>query len=454
MDDRWNETTWGTTSSSKTWGKNKSDVMNVISCEMCGTTEKPGWYGCGDWSNLWYCRDCWLDSPDFCNFKKCCECGTKLPCSFYEDDKQSNAGGGNKRYCQGCKKVRESETQSCCSENIENAFYPVVKPDWDVIGLPTLHEVELFDAHMHLEGLYDKDVFSKPVDKFLEELGPLGPYGPPEGVDRVTIITSACDSTSIEPTIELFNGLDQLNSNVQLYFSVGWHPKVAHEYTDAIDAQLRSLTMQFEERLVAIGECGLDYSEQWTEEVDGEWSVAMPSAESRQIQIQAFEAVCDLAFEKNLPICIHTREAEMDTLDVIKRKFPADYKLQMHCFGNSRDFLELVLEEYPNCMISFAGHLTYASAKIWMVRPYVLGDEALTRECVQHDLTEMVKTLPLDRILLETDGPYMAPNPFTGTSCVPAHMLITAQCIAEIKEVSLDDVLKQTRINARNFFGV
>jgi len=181
----------------------------------------------------------------------------------------------------------------------------------------------------------------------------------------------------------------------------------------------------------------------------------MPQRADQLIQIDAFERMCDLAVEYDLPLCVHSREAEQDTFDVFERKLKRNHKIQLHCFGSSIQFLTKLLKEWPNSYLSYAGHITYSTANAWLVRPYtkqIPGE--IAPEIEPQDLFTLVDMTPMDRILLETDGPYMAPCPYLGKSALPSHMLFSAKIIAEIKKVSMTELLMQCRENSREFFGV
>lgn len=118
-------------------------------------------------------------------------------------------------YCKKCwipRDFKSTDTTSscCCSES--DTFYPVKKPDWNEIRLHAIDDGDLFDTHVHLEGLMEKDCFSNDVNMFLQEIAPGGKYGPPIGSRSVVIITSACDEASIEPTKRLFEELSDVES--------------------------------------------------------------------------------------------------------------------------------------------------------------------------------------------------------------------------------------------------
>ena len=171
-------------------------------------------------------------------------------------------------------------------------------------------------------------------------------------------------------------------------------------------------------KVVAIGEIGLDYH----------WAVW-----PREYQRRAFIAQWELAAELNLPVEIHSRDAAEDTLIIVRemcRKYP-DVKVDMHCYSYSgehaTEYLKLGL------MFGIGGVATFKNAK---------------------KLKEIIEWLPMDRILLETDCPYLAPEPFRGQRNTSALLSYVAEKIAEIKGMEVEEVYRQTELNAESFFGL
>lgn len=196
------------------------------------------------------------------------------------------------------------------------------------------------------------------------------------------------------------------------YTAVGIHPEAVETKGAEIDeARLRELLKR--PKVVAIGEIGLDYY----------WST------DRKVQQKAvFRRQCELANEFGVPVIVHDREAHGDTLDIIRKIRP---KGSLHCFSGSREMaLELVkLGMY----IGVGGVVTFSNAR---------------------KLVETVEAIPLERILLETDAPYLSPVPYRGKTCHSAYIYYTAMKIAEIKNISVNEVLKITSDNAKELFAI
>lgn len=173
--------------------------------------------------------------------------------------------------------------------------------------------------------------------------------------------------------------------------------------------------------VVAIGETGLDYHYE---------------PETRDEQIRLFADMLDLAHRRTLPVVVHSREADADTLDALKKQKmrwngAADAVGVLHCFTGDLGFARALLD--VGCYISFSGILTFRNAE---------------------DLRQVAKALPLERLLIETDAPYLAPVPYRGKTNEPAYVFQVAEWLAELQERTTEDVVDQTRRNcARLFFG-
>lgn len=193
-----------------------------------------------------------------------------------------------------------------------------------------------------------------------------------------------------------------------LYALVGVHPYEAKNYDEAAEAQLREWATH--PRVVAIGEMGLDYFNEFS---------------PRETQRPAFERQLALACEVGHSVAIHNREADADTLAILKDFVGELPGCIMHCFGSDAAFAEecLALGFY----ISFAGNVTFPKAQA---------------------LRDAAGVTPLERLLVETDAPYLAPQPRRGKRCEPAHVAHTAACLAELKGVSYEYFAEETRLNA------
>lgn len=168
-------------------------------------------------------------------------------------------------------------------------------------------------------------------------------------------------------------------------------------------------------KVVAIGEIGLDYY----------WNT-----DNKELQKKAFIKQINLANEKNLPIVIHTRDAIMDTIEILKENEVIN-KGVFHCCPQNRELIKEALK--LGFYISFAGPITFKNSK---------------------NADEMINLVPSDKILIETDSPYLAPEPVRGTRNTPANVKFVAQKIADSKGMTLEEIEKITFENAKSIFGI
>ncbi|WP_067864826.1 TatD family hydrolase [Neptuniibacter marinus] len=198
----------------------------------------------------------------------------------------------------------------------------------------------------------------------------------------------------------------------QVYASVGVHPLSASE--EAVD--IRDLIERAErEKIIAIGETGLDYFYQ---------------KDTQEPQQESFKNHLLAAGQLRLPTIIHTREAQQDTISLIKAHGNLDSAGVMHCFTESLEMAKASLD--LNYMISFSGIITFKNAA---------------------DLREVVKAVPLDRILIETDSPYLAPVPHRGKKNEPKYVVEVAQCVADLKGISVEAVAEASSENFYTLFN-
>lgn len=207
----------------------------------------------------------------------------------------------------------------------------------------------------------------------------------------------------------------------EVYATVGIHPHCAKELNIEVQGYLLSLTGK--EKVVAIGEIGLDYyylkrSSQYSR---------FPS---REEQIFCFEQMLDLALETKLPVIVHTRESETDTLAILK-SYGGSLQGVVHCFSGNYDTAQKILE--MGFAVSFTGNITYKDSE---------------------DLIEMIKKVPIGSMMIETDAPLLAPEPFRGKRNEPAYVIEVAKKIAYIKGLSLAQVEIETTKKAKKLFGL
>jgi TatD DNase family protein len=224
------------------------------------------------------------------------------------------------------------------------------------------------------------------------------------GVEHmITIGTHHADHKKIVEMVEALRP--------QVYGTLGIHPHEAKDFNDEAEAFMRAhLT---DDRIVAVGEIGLDYFYEHSD---------------REIQKKVFRKQMDLAAEFKLPVEIHSRDAEDDTIDILN-EYKGRVKGLMHCFTGTQKLADAALAVGYN--ISISGVVTFKSAEA---------------------LRATVLTVPLDRLHIETDAPFLTPVPFRGKKNEPAMMIHTARVVAEIKGVSLEELARATTANAKALF--
>ena len=198
-----------------------------------------------------------------------------------------------------------------------------------------------------------------------------------------------------------------------IYAAVGVHPYHPHEVTPEGIAALRELAAN--NHVVAIGEIGLDY-----------YKYNEAPADQQQT---AFRAQMDLASELSLPVVIHNRDAENDTLTILGEYDGRVPGVIMHCFSGDAAFAERCVAR--GYYVSFAGNVTYPKAQ---------------------QLRDAAAVVPMDRLLVETDSPYLAPQPARGKRCEPAYVSHTAAALAAVKGMDLESFTQQTTENATQIF--
>lgn len=239
--------------------------------------------------------------------------------------------------------------------------------------------------------------------------------------DREEIIRKAKESTVEKIITSGFNlpsSLDAVklcHDYESLFASVGVYPENINELTDECMSNLS--TLADDRKVVAIGEIGLQYTE------------GMPD---KNAQKMGFANQIKLAYSKKKPVVIHCREAYGDTLEILKQnKTFLEYGGTMHCFGGSEEVAKELLK--LGLYISVGGVSTFKNAE---------------------RLRETIKSIPLERIILETDCPYLTPAPFRGKRNSPANIPLIAENLAHIKGVSVEEVARVTTENARRLFKI
>ena len=215
----------------------------------------------------------------------------------------------------------------------------------------------------------------------------------------------------VSVTLDNFESVLKLaNEHKNIFASVGVHP----DYEDITEPDIKTLTsLAKNDKVVAIGETGLDYFR-----LTGEllW------------QKERFRTHIRAAVESKLPLIIHTRNAREDTIQIMKEENASSAKGVMHCFTETYEMAKQAIDQ--DFYISFSGIITFKNAE---------------------SLRETVKKIPLDRMLIETDSPYLAPVPNRGKLNEPSNVVYVAEKIAEIKNISVEEVAETT---TKNFFSL
>ena len=250
----------------------------------------------------------------------------------------------------------------------------------------------IFDSHAH----YDSEAFDADRKELLNALPERGVCG---------IINCASDMASSLTSLELADEFEFI------YAACGVHPHEAEGCKDGYISVLEKLCT--EKKCVAVGEIGLDYHYDFS---------------PRDIQKTVFEQQLILAKELDLPVIIHDREAHEDTMNLLKKYTP---KGVVHCFSGSAEMAKEVVK--LGMYIGLGGAATFKNAR----KP-----------------REVAEVIPSDKLLIETDCPYMTPVPFRGQRCDSSFIPHTAEVLAQVRGVSVDEILDLTRKNANTLFGL
>lgn len=184
---------------------------------------------------------------------------------------------------------------------------------------------------------------------------------------------------------------------------------------------------------MAIGEIGLDYFKHYSKQEN---------------QLPLFSSLVLLAKDLNLPLVIHTREAQSNTLRILKEAMPVE--AVVHCFSGDEEFLKECLN--LGFFISFTCNVTYPAKLSSGRRDPASGNDMAQWGMKALGLREIVKATPLDRLMLETDAPYLSPEGARGKRNEPAYLRQLAELVANLKGVGVEEVAKVTTENARSFF--
>lgn len=258
--------------------------------------------------------------------------------------------------------------------------------------------MKLFDSHCHL----NDEKYNEDRKELIENLRK-------QGVKR--LVTAGYSIESSKEAIKLSKEYDFI------YATIGISPNDVPKTLEDLDKDLNSIKDLYKEgeKIVAVGEIGLDYY----------WNT-----ENKEIQKEAFKRQIELANNLNLPIQIHTREAIADTLEILKDN-KVNRKGIFHCCPFNRELVKEGLK--LGFYISFAGPTTFKNSK---------------------NAVEIIKMVPDDKMLVETDSPYLSPEPFRGKRNDPSRVQYIIKKIAEVKEKSFEEIEKMVYENANTIFNL
>jgi TatD DNase family protein len=256
-------------------------------------------------------------------------------------------------------------------------------------------EVRLVDSHCHIQG-----------PEFAEDFEAVMERARQAGVGQMVVVGGAGDLGSNSAAVEL------AERSAGLFATVGMHPHDAKDVSEADLQKLRGLAQN--KKVVAIGETGLDFYYDHS---------------PRDIQSRVFRRFIELARETDLPLVVHDRDAHKEIADLLRSDGEGKLTGVIHCFTGdfeaAKSFLDL------GFFLSFSGIITFKNAG---------------------PLREVLKQVPLDRLLIETDSPYLAPVPHRGRRNEPAFVRSVAEAVASVRKESLETIGDTTTRNARGLF--
>ena len=218
-------------------------------------------------------------------------------------------------------------------------------------------------------------------------------------------------------TLESFEKIKFIiNKYRNIYGTFGIHPHETKNFTN-INSKIILKLKNRHKKIIGIGETGLDYYYNYSD---------------KEIQKRSFIEHINAASELNIPVIVHSRDAEIDTYEILKNeKKNSNLKVLMHCFTGSKDFAKKLID--INCYISVSGIITFKNST---------------------ELADTVSSIPIERLLVETDAPYLSPLPYRGKSNEPSYIVHTIEKLSQIKNLSIKDVMKKTSDNFFQLFNL
>lgn len=255
--------------------------------------------------------------------------------------------------------------------------------------------LSLIDTHCHL----DMDAYEHDLEQIIHNAADQG---------ITEIITIGIDLTSSRKAVELAKHFPGV------WAAIGIHPHNAASGDTDTYRQLQLLAWDRTNKIVGYGEIGLDFAKNYA---------------PMDIQVKNFKRQLDMAKELDLPVIIHDRDAHEATLDILQAHAPFPALGVMHCFSGDLELARRIID--LGLYISIPGIVTFNKSE---------------------EMQRVAREIPLQSLILETDGPFLSPVPYRGKTNKSEYLLYTAQKIAELREISLDDLAGQTTLNAKTLF--
>ena len=255
----------------------------------------------------------------------------------------------------------------------------------------------IVDSHCHLDypNLYDE----------LDDVIKRAEY------NQVKYLLTICTTLESFEKIKLI-----INKYKNIYGTFGIHPHETKKFKE-VDSKFILNLKKKNKKIIGIGETGLDFYYNYSE---------------KEIQKKSFIKHINAASELNIPIIVHSRDAENETYEILNSETKnSDLKILIHCFTGSKEFAKKLLD--INCYISVSGIITFKNSI---------------------DLVDTVSSIPIEKLLVETDSPYLAPSPHRGKSNEPSYIIHTVEKLSQIKKISKENVITNTTNNFKKFFGI
>ena len=229
--------------------------------------------------------------------------------------------------------------------------------------------------------------------------------------DKVKYLLTVCTTLESFERIKLI-----INKYENVYGTFGIHPHETKKFKN-VDSKFILNFQRGNRKIIGIGETGLDFYYNYSE---------------KEIQKKSFIEHINAASELNIPIIVHSRDAENETYEILnsERKH-SDLKVLIHCFTGSKEFAKKLLD--INCYISVSGIITFKNST---------------------ELVDTVSSIPIEKLLVETDSPYLAPLPYRGKSNEPSYIIHTVEKLSQIKKISKEKVITNTTNNFRKLFDI